>query len=142
MKTVRNLSIIDSNSSDVSKDKLTGLIYNWHWSKDMPKRTTHTYSSEDAAPKWPESDLFVYYCKHCASHVLITGYPCPLLFPSHSLSPFHHIIILLYFYSCILQINYILSNTLYYTMVLVMFKYQHPLCPAKIWSNYLYWFVS
>lgn len=39
----------------------------------MPKRTTHTYSSEDAAPEGPHSDLFVYYCKHCASHVLITG---------------------------------------------------------------------
>ncbi|KAF3965318.1 hypothetical protein CMV_010484 [Castanea mollissima] len=38
----------------------------------MPKRTTHTYSSEDAAPDGPDSDLFVYYCKHCASHVLIT----------------------------------------------------------------------
>ncbi|PKU79457.1 hypothetical protein MA16_Dca000802 [Dendrobium catenatum] len=38
----------------------------------MPKRTTHTYSSEDAAPDGPESDLFVYYCKHCSSHVLIT----------------------------------------------------------------------
>ncbi|CAL5327421.1 unnamed protein product [Camellia sinensis] len=39
----------------------------------MPKRTTHTYSSEDAAPDGPDSDLFVYYCKHCGSHVLITG---------------------------------------------------------------------
>ncbi|KAE9611647.1 hypothetical protein Lalb_Chr06g0164681 [Lupinus albus] len=38
----------------------------------MPKRTTHTYSSEDAAPEGPNSDLFVYYCKHCGSHVLIT----------------------------------------------------------------------
>ncbi|CAA6667890.1 unnamed protein product [Spirodela intermedia] len=38
----------------------------------MPKRTTHTYSSEDAAPDGPESELFVYHCKHCASHVLIT----------------------------------------------------------------------
>ncbi|RHN82828.1 hypothetical protein MtrunA17_Chr1g0213961 [Medicago truncatula] len=38
----------------------------------MPKRTTHTYSSEDAAPEGPHSDLFVYYCKHCGSHVLIT----------------------------------------------------------------------
>ncbi|CAI0446424.1 unnamed protein product [Linum tenue] len=38
----------------------------------MPKRTTHTYSSEDAAPDGPDSDLFVYYCKHCGSHVLIT----------------------------------------------------------------------
>ncbi|KAF6150057.1 hypothetical protein GIB67_002839 [Kingdonia uniflora] len=38
----------------------------------MPKRTTHTYSSEDARPDGPESELFVYYCKHCASHVLIT----------------------------------------------------------------------
>ncbi|KAJ7539342.1 hypothetical protein O6H91_11G087800 [Diphasiastrum complanatum] len=38
----------------------------------MPKRTTHTYSSEDAAPDGPESDLFVYYCKHCGTHVLIT----------------------------------------------------------------------
>ncbi|KAG6517325.1 hypothetical protein ZIOFF_020710 [Zingiber officinale] len=38
----------------------------------MPKRTTHTYSSEDAAPDGPDSDLFVYYCKHCSSHVLIT----------------------------------------------------------------------
>ncbi|URE34305.1 exostosin family [Musa troglodytarum] len=38
----------------------------------MPKRTTHTYSSEDAAPDGPNSDLFVYYCKHCSSHVLIT----------------------------------------------------------------------
>jgi uncharacterized protein len=43
----------------------------------MPKRTTHTYSSEDALPEGPESDLFVYYCKHCASHVLITGQPPP-----------------------------------------------------------------
>ncbi|KAJ6977707.1 hypothetical protein NC653_029565 [Populus alba x Populus x berolinensis] len=40
--------------------------------KEMPKRTTHTYSSEDAAPDGPDSDLFVYYCKHCGSHVLIT----------------------------------------------------------------------
>lgn len=39
----------------------------------MPKRTTHTYSSEDAAPDGPESELFVYYCKHCGAHVLITG---------------------------------------------------------------------
>jgi hypothetical protein len=38
----------------------------------MPKRTTHTYSSEDALPEGPESDLFVYYCKHCASHIFIT----------------------------------------------------------------------
>ncbi|CAA3027712.1 UPF0235 protein At5g63440 [Olea europaea var. sylvestris] len=38
----------------------------------MPKRTTHTYSSEDAAPDGPDSDLFVYYCKHCSSHILIT----------------------------------------------------------------------
>lgn len=38
----------------------------------MPKRTTHTYSSEDAAPEGPDSDLFVYYCKHCSSHLLIT----------------------------------------------------------------------
>ncbi|CAN1267848.1 UPF0235 protein At5g63440 [Linum perenne] len=38
----------------------------------MPKRTTHTYSSEDAVPDGPDSDLFVYYCKHCSSHVLIT----------------------------------------------------------------------
>ncbi|KAK7275116.1 hypothetical protein RIF29_16223 [Crotalaria pallida] len=38
----------------------------------MPKRTTHTYSSEDALPEGPNSDLFVYYCKHCGSHVLIT----------------------------------------------------------------------
>eukprot|EP00271_Cylindrocystis_brebissonii_P006738 TRINITY_DN19525_c0_g1_i1.p1 TRINITY_DN19525_c0_g1~~TRINITY_DN19525_c0_g1_i1.p1 ORF type:complete len:273 (+),score=62.39 TRINITY_DN19525_c0_g1_i1:383-1201(+) len=38
----------------------------------MPKRTTHTYSSEDAAPEGPDSDLFVYYCKHCGAHVLIT----------------------------------------------------------------------
>jgi hypothetical protein len=50
----------------------------------MPKRTTHTYSSEDALPEGPESDLFVYYCKHCASHVLITGQLLPpsLLFVS------------------------------------------------------------
>lgn len=46
--------------------------------RGMPKRTTHTYSSEDAAPDGPESDLFVYYCKHCSSHVLITG-PYPIL---------------------------------------------------------------
>lgn len=38
----------------------------------MPKRTTHTYSSEDAAKEGPESELFVYYCKHCSSHVLIS----------------------------------------------------------------------
>uniref|UniRef100_A0A803P884 STEEP1 domain-containing protein n=1 Tax=Cannabis sativa TaxID=3483 RepID=A0A803P884_CANSA len=38
----------------------------------MPKRTTHTYSSEDARPAGPDSDLFVYYCKYCGSHVLIT----------------------------------------------------------------------
>lgn len=44
-----------------------------HIAHEMPKRTTHTYSSEDAAPDGPESDLFVYYCKHCGSHVLITG---------------------------------------------------------------------
>ncbi|GAY51058.1 hypothetical protein CUMW_131350 [Citrus unshiu] len=40
----------------------------------MPKRTTHTYSSEDAAPDGPDSDLFVYYCKHCGSHVYVRGY--------------------------------------------------------------------
>lgn len=45
----------------------------------MPKRTTHTYSSEDAAPEGPNSDLFVYYCKHCGSHVLITGWFLPSL---------------------------------------------------------------
>ena len=39
----------------------------------MPKRTTHTYSSENAIPEGPDSDLFVYYCKHCGSHLLITG---------------------------------------------------------------------
>ncbi|XP_015067868.1 UPF0235 protein At5g63440 isoform X1 [Solanum pennellii] len=39
----------------------------------MPKRTTHTYSSEDAVTDGPNSDLFVYYCKHCSSHVLISG---------------------------------------------------------------------
>ena len=52
----------------------------------MPKRTTHTYSSEDAAPDGPDSDLFVYYCKHCGSHVLITGTLSPgllLLFLVH-----------------------------------------------------------
>ncbi|CAN4087971.1 unnamed protein product [Withania somnifera] len=38
----------------------------------MPKRTTHTYSSEDAVTDGPNSDLFVYYCKHCSSHVLIS----------------------------------------------------------------------
>lgn len=47
----------------------------------MPKRTTHTYSSEDAAPDGPESELFVYYCKHCGAHVLITG-TIPILFSS------------------------------------------------------------
>ncbi|KAF0909270.1 hypothetical protein E2562_033586 [Oryza meyeriana var. granulata] len=47
----------------------------------MPKRTTHTYSSEDALPEGPESDLFVYYCKHCASHVLITGQLPPASLP-------------------------------------------------------------
>lgn len=46
----------------------------------MPKRTTHTYSSEDALPEGPDSDLFVYYCKPCGSHVLITGtLPPPFL---------------------------------------------------------------
>lgn len=38
----------------------------------MPKRTTHTYTSEDAATDGQDSDLFVYYCKHCGAHVLIT----------------------------------------------------------------------
>ncbi|GAU12051.1 hypothetical protein TSUD_00160 [Trifolium subterraneum] len=38
----------------------------------MPKRTTHTYSNEDATSEGPQSDLFVYYCKHRGSHVLIT----------------------------------------------------------------------
>eukprot|EP00245_Coleochaete_scutata_P011005 TRINITY_DN3993_c0_g2_i1.p1 TRINITY_DN3993_c0_g2~~TRINITY_DN3993_c0_g2_i1.p1 ORF type:complete len:233 (+),score=40.70 TRINITY_DN3993_c0_g2_i1:190-888(+) len=38
----------------------------------MPKRTTHTYSSEDANPEGPQSELFVYHCKHCGHHVLIT----------------------------------------------------------------------
>lgn len=42
------------------------------WGK-MPKRTTHTYSSEDAVTDGQNSDLFVYYCKHCSSHVLISG---------------------------------------------------------------------
>jgi hypothetical protein len=38
----------------------------------MLKRTTHMYSSKGVAPDGPESDLYVYYCKHCGSHVLIT----------------------------------------------------------------------
>eukprot|EP00899_Mesostigma_viride_P010760 jgi/Mesvir1/19686/Mv09955-RA.1 len=40
----------------------------------MPKRTTHSYTSEDAgfnAPVGAAADLTVYYCKHCATHVLI-----------------------------------------------------------------------
>ena len=49
----------------------------------MPKRTTHTYSSEDAAPDGPESELFVYYCKHCGAHVLITGNECSQAYSSH-----------------------------------------------------------
>ena len=53
----------------------------------MPKRTTHTYSSEDALPEGPESDLFVYYCKHCASHVLITGQSAPPPSRPHFLVP-------------------------------------------------------
>ena len=47
----------------------------------MPKRTTHTYSSEDAATDGQDSDLFVYYCKHCGAHVLITGTVCRRLSP-------------------------------------------------------------
>lgn len=38
----------------------------------MPKRTTHTYSSEDALPDNGRGELRVYYCKHCGDHVLIT----------------------------------------------------------------------
>eukprot|EP00897_Mesotaenium_endlicherianum_P000588 jgi/Mesen1/1052/ME000122S00045 len=34
----------------------------------MPKRTTHTYTSEDGAPDGPDAELFVYYCKHCGGH--------------------------------------------------------------------------
>ncbi|KAF9671693.1 hypothetical protein SADUNF_Sadunf12G0074100 [Salix dunnii] len=41
----------------------------------MPKRTSPTYSSEEASPERPDSDLFVYYCKHCGTHVLITAAP-------------------------------------------------------------------
>ncbi|GAQ93507.1 hypothetical protein KFL_015910010 [Klebsormidium nitens] len=37
----------------------------------MPKRTTHSYSSEDA-PADGEKKLFVYYCSACGAHVLIT----------------------------------------------------------------------
>ncbi|GAB2213312.1 hypothetical protein Droror1_Dr00021336 [Drosera rotundifolia] len=38
----------------------------------MSKRTTHTYSSEDTVRGGGDSDIFVNYCKHCSSHVLIT----------------------------------------------------------------------
>lgn len=38
----------------------------------MPKRTTCKYLSEDTALDCTDPDLFVYYCKHCGSHVLIT----------------------------------------------------------------------
>lgn len=39
----------------------------------MPKRTTHTYTSEDALPAGGKGELKVYYCKQCGDHVLITG---------------------------------------------------------------------
>jgi hypothetical protein len=54
--------------------------------EEMPKRTTHTYTSEDAKAEGPESELFVYYCKHCSSHVLISGPLSPSLPLSLSLS--------------------------------------------------------
>ncbi|CAI7847715.1 unnamed protein product [Closterium sp. NIES-54] len=38
----------------------------------MPKRTTRTYSSEDAEPQGDTQELIVYYCKQCGAHVLIT----------------------------------------------------------------------
>jgi hypothetical protein len=38
----------------------------------MPKRTTHSYSSEDA-PVDGEKKLYVYYCSACGAHMLITG---------------------------------------------------------------------
>ncbi|CAL5375238.1 unnamed protein product [Camellia sinensis] len=44
----------------------------------MPKRMTHIYSSEDAAPDGPDPGLFVYYCMHCGSHVLITVWRGPV----------------------------------------------------------------
>mmetsp|Transcript_12257 Transcript_12257/g.29618 ORF Transcript_12257/g.29618 Transcript_12257/m.29618 type:complete len:330 (+) Transcript_12257:228-1217(+) len=37
----------------------------------MPKRSTQTYSSEDA-PANDEAKIIVYYCKYCGEHVLIT----------------------------------------------------------------------
>jgi hypothetical protein len=37
----------------------------------MPKRSTATYSSEDA-PENDETAIQVYYCKYCGEHVLIT----------------------------------------------------------------------
>eukprot|EP00850_Spirogloea_muscicola_P007812 SM000040S14824 [mRNA] locus=s40:530920:533193:- [translate_table: standard] len=38
----------------------------------MPKRTTHTYTSEDGNVEGTQADLFVYYCRHCGAHVLIS----------------------------------------------------------------------
>eukprot|EP00850_Spirogloea_muscicola_P016782 SM000139S00099 [mRNA] locus=s139:174862:177132:+ [translate_table: standard] len=38
----------------------------------MPKRTTHTYTSEDGNVEGMQADLFVYYCRHCGAHVLIS----------------------------------------------------------------------
>jgi hypothetical protein len=37
----------------------------------MPKRSTATYTSEDAPPD-EEATLFVYYCKYSGEHCLIT----------------------------------------------------------------------
>ena len=37
----------------------------------MPKRSTHTYSSEDA-PETDDAKISVYYCRSTGEHVLIT----------------------------------------------------------------------
>ena len=37
----------------------------------MPKRSTVTYSSEDA-PDYNEAKIVVYYCRYCGDHALIS----------------------------------------------------------------------
>ena len=38
----------------------------------MPKRTTLTFSSEDAAPG-TEEQVYTYYCRYSGEHCFITG---------------------------------------------------------------------
>ena len=39
----------------------------------MPKRTTTTFTSEDAVGQADDQALFVYFCRFTGEHCLITG---------------------------------------------------------------------